>query len=97
MNANSGTLNKSRLTRTVGFWENCLPTRLKVILSKRWEKAFPRNGSYASGTITVTVYDDQAFDRQIVIPPVLFRGGSMKTSTATTNSHTGIQPVSCRC
>ncbi|WP_434006045.1 phage tail tip domain-containing protein, partial [Escherichia coli] len=38
-------------------------------------KAFPRNGSYASGTITVTVYDDQAFDRQIVVPPVLFRGG----------------------
>ncbi|WP_252387379.1 hypothetical protein, partial [Escherichia coli] len=25
----------SRLTRTVGFWENCQLTRLKVILSKR--------------------------------------------------------------
>ncbi len=40
VNANSGTLNNVRLTRTVGFWENCLPTRLKVILSKRWEKPF---------------------------------------------------------
>ncbi len=40
VNANSGTLTTSRLIRTVGFWENCQLTRLKVILSKRWEKPF---------------------------------------------------------
>lgn len=30
---------------------------------------------YASGTITVRISDDQKFDRQVMIPPVLFRGG----------------------
>ncbi|MEY8897761.1 hypothetical protein AB9H01_25905 [Escherichia coli] len=43
------------------------------------------------------MYDDQAFDRQISRPPLFRFVVSMKTSTATTNSHTGIQPVSCRC
>ncbi|WP_215534340.1 phage tail tip domain-containing protein, partial [Escherichia coli] len=41
-------------------------------------KAFPRDSRaperWPSGTITVRVYDDQPFDRQIVIPAVAFSG-----------------------
>ncbi|EGM8296719.1 DUF1983 domain-containing protein [Escherichia coli] len=69
--ANTGTLNNVTIN------ENCV-IRGKLSangdLVKTVGKAFPRNNSYASGTVTVTVYDDQGFDRQIIIPPVLFRG-----------------------
>lgn len=67
----------SRLTRTVGFWENCPPTRLKAISLKQWAKlspGLPCTGTVAIRTITVRVYDDQPFDRQIVIPAVAFSG-----------------------
>ncbi|MGY0155279.1 phage attachment tail tip protein J [Edwardsiella tarda] len=37
-------------------------------------KAFPLWDGYPSGKITVRIDDDQAFDRQVVIPPVLFNG-----------------------
>ncbi|WP_213078218.1 DUF3672 domain-containing protein, partial [Escherichia coli] len=41
-------------------------------------KAFPRDSRaperWPSGTITVRIYDDQPFDRQIVIPAVAFCG-----------------------
>ncbi|EGL4663272.1 host specificity protein, partial [Escherichia coli] len=42
---------------------------------KTVSKSFPRTSTYASGTITVRISDDQKFDRQVMIPPVLFRGG----------------------
>ncbi len=65
----------SRLMRTVRLRGNCQPTRLKAILSKRSASLSPRTSTYASGTITVRISDDQKFDRQVMIPPVLFRGG----------------------
>lgn len=37
-------------------------------------KAFPLWDGYPAGKLTVRVDDDQAFDRQVVIPPVLFNG-----------------------
>ncbi|MGY0152655.1 phage attachment tail tip protein J [Edwardsiella tarda] len=37
-------------------------------------KAFPLWDGYPSGKITVRIDDDQAFDRQVVIPPILFSG-----------------------
>lgn len=37
-------------------------------------KAFPLWDGYPAGTLTVRVDDDQAFDRQIVIPSILFSG-----------------------
>ncbi len=49
VNANSGTLNKSRLTRTVGFWENCPRTRLKAISLKQWAKLSPGTPVHRSG------------------------------------------------
>lgn len=96
MNANSGTLNNVTINQNCRILGKLSANQIEGDIVKTVGKAFPRNGSYASGTITVTVYDDQAFDRQIVVPPFCFVGVSMKTSTATTNSHTGIQPVSCR-
>lgn len=30
---------------------------------------------YASGTLTVTINDDQSFDRQIIVPPLVFAAG----------------------
>lgn len=39
-------------------------------------KAFPLWDGYPAGKLTVRVDDDQAFDRQVVIPPVLFNGYS---------------------
>lgn len=37
-------------------------------------KAFPLWDGYPAGKLTVRVDDDQEFDRQVVIPPVLFNG-----------------------
>ncbi|EFG6899746.1 DUF1983 domain-containing protein, partial [Escherichia coli] len=75
VNANSGTLNNVTINQNCRILGKLSANQIEGDIVKTVGKAFPRNGSYASGTITVTVYDDQAFDRQIVIPPVLFRGG----------------------
>ncbi|HFM2768790.1 TPA: phage tail protein, partial [Escherichia coli] len=75
VNANSGTLNNVTINQNCRIMGKLSANQIEGDIVKTVGKAFPRNGSYASGTITVTVYDDQAFDRQIVIPPVLFRGG----------------------
>ena len=75
VNANSGTLNNVTINQNCRIMGKLSANQIEGDIVKTVGKAFPRNGSYASGTITVTVYDDQAFDRQIVVPPVLFRGG----------------------
>ncbi|EJU0098575.1 DUF1983 domain-containing protein, partial [Escherichia coli] len=75
VNANSGTLNNVTINQNCRILGKLSANQIEGDIVKTVGKAFPRNGSYASGTITVTVYDDQAFDRQIVIPPVLFHGG----------------------
>ncbi|KOA33912.1 host specificity protein J [Escherichia coli] len=75
VNANSGTLNNVTINENCQIKGKLSANQIEGDIVKTVGKSFPRNGSYASGTITVTVYDDQAFDRQIVIPPVLFRGG----------------------
>ncbi|WP_426772644.1 phage tail tip protein, partial [Pseudomonas aeruginosa] len=75
VNANSGTLNNVTINENCQIKGKLSANQIEGDIVKTLGKAFPRNCSYASGTITVTVYDDQAFDRQIVVPPVLFRGG----------------------
>ncbi|MGS8229139.1 host specificity protein J, partial [Escherichia coli] len=75
VNANSGTLNNVTINQNCRILGKLSANQIEGDIVKTVGKAFPRNSSYASGTITVTVYDDQAFDRQIVIPSVLFRGG----------------------
>ncbi|EMA0722548.1 DUF1983 domain-containing protein, partial [Escherichia coli] len=72
--ANSGTLNNVTINENCVIRGKLSANKIEGDLVKTVGKAFPRNNSYARGTITVTVYDDQGFDRQIIIPPVLFRG-----------------------
>ncbi|GCP75384.1 phage host specificity protein [Escherichia coli] len=72
--ANSGTLNNVTINENCVIRGKLSANQIEGDLVKTVGKAFPRNNSYARGTITVTVYDDQGFDRQIIIPPVLFRG-----------------------
>ncbi|WP_229998195.1 host specificity protein J, partial [Escherichia coli] len=74
VNANSGTLNNVTINENCVIRGKLSANQIEGDLVKTVGKAFPRNNSYASGTVTVTVYDDQGFDRQIIIPPVLFRG-----------------------
>ncbi|HAN6036258.1 TPA: host specificity protein J [Escherichia coli] len=74
VNANSGTLNNVTINENCRVLGKLSANQIEGDLVKTVGKAFPRNNSYASGTVTVTVYDDQGFDRQIIIPPVLFRG-----------------------
>lgn len=74
INANSGTLNNVTINQNCRIQGKLSANQIEGDLVKTVGKAFPRNGSYASGTVTVTIYDDQPFDRQIIIPPVLFRG-----------------------
>ncbi|WP_024204184.1 phage tail tip domain-containing protein, partial [Escherichia coli] len=83
VNANSGTLNNVTINQNCRILGKLSASHIEGDIVKTVGKAFPRNGSYASGTITVTVYDDQGFDRQIIIPPVLFRG----TKHQNFNSH----------
>ncbi|HAX2313697.1 TPA: host specificity protein J [Escherichia coli] len=72
--ANTGTLNNVTINENCVIKGKLSANQIEGDLVKTVGKAFPRNNSYASGTVTVTVYDDQGFDRQIIIPPVLFRG-----------------------
>ncbi|EJR7588590.1 host specificity protein J, partial [Escherichia coli] len=71
--ANTGTLNNVTINENCVIRGKLSANQIEGDLVKTVGKAFPRNNSYASGTVTVTVYDDQGFDRQIIIPPVLFR------------------------
>ncbi|MBZ8282915.1 host specificity protein J [Escherichia coli] len=76
--ANTGTLNNVTINENCVIRGKLSANQIEGDLVKTVGKAFPRNNSYASGTVTVTVYDDQGFDRQIIIPPVLFRGTKHK-------------------
>ncbi|WP_141069642.1 phage tail tip domain-containing protein, partial [Escherichia coli] len=67
--ANTGTLNNVTINENCVIRGKLSANQIEGDLVKTVGKAFPRNNSYASGTVTVTVYDDQGFDRQIIIPP----------------------------
>ncbi|EFK4065756.1 host specificity protein J, partial [Escherichia coli] len=75
VNANSGTLNNVTINENCRVLGKLSANQIEGDLVKTVGKAFPRTNSYASGTITVRISDDQKFDRQVMIPPVLFRGG----------------------
>ncbi|EIM0884974.1 DUF1983 domain-containing protein, partial [Escherichia coli] len=66
--ANTGTLNNVTINENCVIRGKLSANQIEGDLVKTVGKAFPRNNSYASGTVTVTVYDDQGFDRQIIIP-----------------------------
>ncbi|HAM9658569.1 TPA: host specificity protein J [Escherichia coli] len=78
VNANSGTLNNVTINEDCRVLGKLSANQIEGDLVKTVGKAFPRDSRaperWPSGTITVMVYDDQPFDRQIVIPAVAFSG-----------------------
>ncbi|HFT0918520.1 TPA: phage portal protein [Escherichia coli] len=78
VNANSGTLNNVTINENCRVLGKLSANQIEGDLVKTVGKAFPRDSRaperWPSGAITVRVYDDQPFDRQIVIPAVAFRG-----------------------
>ncbi|EOR0144352.1 DUF1983 domain-containing protein, partial [Escherichia coli] len=72
VNANSGTLNNVTINENCRVLGKLSANQIEGDLVKTVGKAFPRDSRaperWPSGTITVRVYDDQPFDRQIVIP-----------------------------
>lgn len=75
VNANSGTLNNVTINENCQIKGKLSANQIEGDIVKTVSKSFPCTNSYASGTITVRISDDQKFDRQVMIPPVLFRGG----------------------
>ncbi|ENI6451874.1 DUF1983 domain-containing protein [Escherichia coli] len=71
VNANSGTLNNVTINENCRVLGKLSANQIEGDLVKTVGKAFPRDSRaperWPSGTITVRVYDDQPFDRQIVI------------------------------
>ncbi|ELC4772234.1 host specificity protein J, partial [Escherichia coli] len=78
VNANAGTLNNVTINENCRVLGKLSANQIEGDLVKTVGKAFPRDSRaperWPSGTITVRVYDDQPFDRQIVIPAVAFSG-----------------------
>ncbi|EEY7571231.1 host specificity protein J [Escherichia coli] len=78
VNANSGTLNNVTINENCRVLGKLSANQIEGDIVKTVGKAFPRDSRaperWPSGTITVRVYDDQPFDRQIVIPAVAFSG-----------------------
>ncbi|EFE5563496.1 host specificity protein J [Escherichia coli] len=75
VNANSGTLNNVTINENCQIKGKLSANQIEGDIVKTVSKSFPRTSTYASGTITVRISDDQKFDRQVMIPPVLFHGG----------------------
>ncbi|EMW49515.1 fibronectin type III domain protein, partial [Escherichia coli 2780750] len=78
VNANSGTLNNVTINENCQIKGKLSANQIEGDIVKTVGKAFPRDSRaperWPSGTITVRIYDDQPFDRQIVIPAVAFSG-----------------------
>ena len=78
VNANAGTLNNVTINENCTIKGKLSANQIEGDIVKTVGKAFPRDSRaperWPSGTITVRIYDDQPFDRQIVIPAVAFSG-----------------------
>ncbi|HFP3680378.1 TPA: phage tail protein [Escherichia coli] len=90
VNANAGTLNNVTINENCRVLGKLSANQIEGDLVKTVGKAFPRDSRaperWPSGTITVRVYDDQPFDRQIVIPAVAFCGARHERENSDTYS-----------
>ncbi|EFD3078816.1 TPA: head maturation protease, ClpP-related [Escherichia coli] len=90
VNANSGTLNNVTINQNCRILGKLSANQIEGDIVKTVGKAFPRDSRaperWPSGTITVRVYDDQPFDRQIVIPAVAFSGARHERENSDTYS-----------
>ena len=80
VNANSGTLNNVTVNENCTIKGMLEATQVRGDFVKAVSKAFPKkvgtwgNTETPNGTVTVTISDDHNFDRQIIIPPIIFNG-----------------------
>ncbi|WP_435792826.1 host specificity protein J, partial [Escherichia coli] len=66
VNANSGTLNNVTINENCQIKGKLSANQIEGDIVKTVSKSFPRTSTYASGTITVRISDDQKFDRQVM-------------------------------
>ncbi|MCZ5816194.1 host specificity protein J [Escherichia coli] len=80
VNANSGTLNNVTINENCQIKGMLEATQVRGDFVKAVSKSFPKqagtwgNTETPNGTVTVTISDDHNFDRQIIIPPIIFNG-----------------------
>ncbi|KEJ76752.1 phage tail family protein [Escherichia coli 5-366-08_S1_C3] len=80
VNANSGTLNNVTINQNCTIKGMLEATQVRGDFVKAVSKSFPKqagtwgNTETPNGTVTVTISDDHNFDRQIIIPPIIFNG-----------------------
>ncbi|HFT7861181.1 TPA: phage tail protein [Escherichia coli] len=88
--ANTGTLNNVTINENCVIRGKLSANQIEGDLVKTVGKVFPRDSRaperWPSGTITVRVYDDQPFNRQIVIPAVAFSGARHERENSDTYS-----------
>ncbi|EQA9090871.1 phage attachment tail tip protein J [Escherichia coli] len=80
VNANAGTLNNVTVNENCTIKGMLETTQVRGDFVKAVSKSFPKqagtwgNTETPNGTVTVTISDDHNFDRQIIIPPIIFNG-----------------------
>ncbi|EFI8023727.1 host specificity protein J, partial [Escherichia coli] len=83
ISANSGTLNNVVIAENCTINGTLRAEKITGDLVKCAGVAFPVDGSHlANGTRTLTVYDDHSFDRQIIIPPIIYVGSKQESRTS---------------
>ncbi|MFU1326682.1 host specificity protein J [Escherichia coli] len=80
VNANAGTLNNVTVNENCTIKGMLEATQVRGDFVKAVSKSFSKqagtwgNTETPNGTVTVTISDDHNFDRQIIIPPIIFNG-----------------------
>ncbi|HGW1017690.1 TPA: host specificity protein J [Escherichia coli] len=80
VNANAGTLNNVTVNENCTIKGMLEATQVRGDFVKAVSKSFPKqagtwgNTETPNGTVTVSISDDHNFDRQIIIPPIIFNG-----------------------
>ncbi|ELR3414054.1 host specificity protein J, partial [Escherichia coli] len=80
VNANSGTLNNVTVNESCTIKGMLEANQVRGDFVKAVSRPFPKragtwgNTETPDGTVTVTISDDHNFDRQIIIPPIIFNG-----------------------
>ncbi|EKQ3395817.1 host specificity protein J [Escherichia coli] len=100
VNANSGTLNNVTINENCRVLGKLSANQIEGDIVKTVGKAFPRTGQYginkANGTIRVIISDDQPFDRQIIIPPIIFAGAQVVIGGSGANGSESYSTLYCR-
>ncbi|HCN6454851.1 TPA: hypothetical protein N6020_005311, partial [Escherichia coli] len=100
VNANSGTLNNVTINENCRVLGKLSANQIEGDIVKTVGKAFPRTGQYginkANGTIRVIISDDQPFDRQIIIPPIIFAGAQVVIGGNGANGSESYLTLYCR-